>query len=77
MTHYHAVMMDECGGEFGVSFEAKSREEAYDYLQENYPESQVDQLEDSTQTAEREKRIYGHAHRMAYDDDYAYYNEEY
>jgi len=60
MTHYHAVLTDECGGEFGAGCEAKSREEAMEYFRENYPESSVVQLESSQDTAKREKAIYDH-----------------
>jgi hypothetical protein len=45
MTRFHAVMTDECGGEFGVDITAADRNEAYDKLQEDYPESRVAQLE--------------------------------
>lgn len=45
MTHFHAVMVDETGCEFGVSVTAASREAAFDNLRENYPESHVAQLE--------------------------------
>lgn len=58
MTHYHAVMIDETGCEFGVSFEAPDRESAYAYLSENYPESRCDQLEDPDDRAERERLMY-------------------
>lgn len=77
MTQFHAVMIDECGGEFGVTFQAASREEAWSYLQEQYPESRCDQLEDPESMSAREKRTYDHAWSMAYDDDYAYINDEY
>lgn len=58
MTHFHAVMIDETGCEFGASVEASSRDEAYDQLRERYPESRCDQLESPEDTAEREARIY-------------------
>ena len=63
MTDYHAVMLDETGCEFGVSFRSQTREEAYDYLRENYPESRCVQLEDPTDRAEREQRVYDWACR--------------
>ncbi len=58
MTHYHAVMMDETGQEFGVDIEASSRENAYHTLQIDYPESQCVQLESPQDTCAREHRIY-------------------
>lgn len=69
MTKFHAVMIDETGCEFGVSFEADSRDEAYDYLDEEYPESRVDQLEDEGQSRAREDRYYEYAQRCL-DDPY-------
>ena len=44
MVKFHAVMIDETGCEFGVSLEAESRDEAYDELKEDYPESRIDVL---------------------------------
>lgn len=70
MTKYHAVMRDECGGEFGADVEASNRDEAYDKLSEDYPESQVVQLESPSDTLERERRIYADAvNGVDYDDD--------
>jgi hypothetical protein len=51
---YHAVMLDETGCEFGVDIEADSRDEAYDRLAEDYPESQCVQLESPQDAADRE-----------------------
>jgi hypothetical protein len=61
----------------GVSFEAKSRAAAYDYLEENYPESRCDQLEDEQQSREREQRTYEHAQRCLDDPYYDIDNSEY
>ena len=72
MTQYHAVMIGEDGMEYGVSFTAKSRAEAYEYLRENYPESRCDQLEDPEQTRAREARIYARA-CSEYDDEHPNY----
>ncbi|KFH18418.1 hypothetical protein ELZ19_06770 [Brucella abortus] len=74
MTHFHAVMLDETRCEFGVSFEAPDREAAYDYLSENYPESRCVQLEDPSQSAERERQTYL---RAMEDDGYDDYEEDY
>jgi hypothetical protein len=67
MTKYHAVMIDETGCEFGVSVTAKSRDMAYDKLQEDYPESKVAQLESPADTRRRERRMQREIER-AYDD---------
>lgn len=40
-SNYHAVLIDECGDEFGVSVHANSKHEAYEKLREDYPESGV------------------------------------
>jgi hypothetical protein len=70
MTHFHAVMIDETGCEFGASVEAESRDAAYDYLQDNYPESRVAQLESPEDTAKRQQRIYDDALAgIDYDED--------
>lgn len=76
MTQFHAVMIDETGCEFGVSFESTDRASAYEWLSENYPESSVDQLEDQAQSRAREDRIYLAAARD-YEGDYYYSGEDY
>lgn len=58
MTHYHAVMIDETGCEFGVGVDAKNRDEAMEKLRENYPESSIAQLESPADTRRRERRMY-------------------
>ena len=58
MTKFHAVLIDECGGEFGADVECISRDEAYDHFQEMYPESRVVQLESPKDAQEREKAMY-------------------
>lgn len=65
---YHAIMLDETGCEFGVDIEADSREEAYDRLAEDYPESSVVQLESPQDAADREARMYQRI--MAEEDDF-------
>lgn len=67
MTRYHAVMIDETGCEFGRTVTASNRDEAYDELQDLYPECRVVQLEAPEDTAERERRIYAQVW-----DDYDY-----
>lgn len=71
---YHAVMIDETGCEFGVTFQAETREDAWDYVKEMYPESYCDQLEDADDTARREKAMYDRL--LAEMDDGFYYDEE-
>lgn len=58
MIAYHAVMIDETGCEFGVTFEASGRDAAHEWLEENYPESRCDQLEDADDRAAREAAMY-------------------
>lgn len=58
MTKYHAVMLDETRCEFGVTIEAESKEEAYQILREDYPESRCVQLESPEDTRERERQMY-------------------
>lgn len=72
MIDFHAVMIDETGCEFGVSFKATTRGAALEYLREQYPESRCDQLEDPQQTAEREAAIY----RRAMADEDGYWDDE-
>ena len=74
MIDFHAVMIDETGCEFGVSFKAATRGAALEYLREQYPESRCDQLEDPQQTAEREAAIYRRA--MADEDGWDDYDED-
>ena len=66
MTQYHAVILDECGDEFGVTVSASSRDEAYDKVRDSYPENRgIVQLESPSDTAAREARTYSQA---MYDD---------
>jgi len=69
MKQFHAVMLDETGCEFGVSFTTANRNAAYDYLEEQYPESSCIQLEDTQQTQDRETAMY-HRLRDEIDNDY-------
>jgi len=71
MTKFHAVMLDETGmGEFGADVEARTRNEAYEKLREDYPESRCVQLESPEDTAAREDAMYGHIRRGGdWDDD--------
>jgi len=64
MTHYHAVMIDECGQEFGAGVEAKTRDEAYDLLYDMYPENRgIVQLEDPSDTQRREEDMWARLDR--------------
>jgi hypothetical protein len=71
MINFHAVMVDETGCEFGADVRATTREEAYEMLEENYPESRCVQLESSEDTARREAEIYARV-SAEYDGDYGY-----
>lgn len=79
MIAFHAVMLDETRCEFGVDFEAASRDEAYDWLEENYPESRCVQLETAEDSAEREQAIIDHVRRGGDWDDEGrpYYGPDY
>ena len=57
MPQFHAVMLDETRCEFGVTLDARDRDAAYRELEDNYPESQVVQLEDQAQTSQRERDL--------------------
>jgi hypothetical protein len=72
MIHFHAVMLDETGCEFGAGVDAESREEAYRLLREDYPESRCVQLESPEDTAERERAMY---HAIA-DEESDYWPED-
>lgn len=66
MTYFWAVMLDECGDEFGAGVHAKDKAEAREKLKEDYPESRgIVQIESPEDTAEREARMY----RQMWDDD--------
>lgn len=59
LIHFHAVMLDECGEEFGAGVDAPDRETAYDLLREMYPENRgIVQLESPEDTRKREQRIH-------------------
>lgn len=69
MTTYHAVMLDECREEFGVTIKARNRAKAHEILREDYPESRCVQLESHLDTMRRERRLYRQAQRD-YDEGY-------
>jgi len=54
MAKYLAVMINEIGMEFSVEFESQSDESAFDYLDDNYPESRVAELGDSSYWQQKE-----------------------
>ena len=73
MTKFHAVMLDECGDEFGAGIEADSKEEARAELREMYPESRgIVQIESPEDTQDRESAIYARVSGDDYD-----YGEDY
>ena len=84
MTQYHAVMLDECGSEFGATIEATSYQDARDKLREDYPENRgIVQLESNIDTLRREQERYAHISKGGdWDEDgrpifhHAEYDEE-
>ena len=75
LTHFHAVMIDETGCEFGAGIDASTRYEAYDLLRDMYPESRIDQLESPDDTARREAETYARV-SAEWDDEMGYSEEE-
>ena len=69
MTRYHAVMEDECGGEFGVDIEAFTKEDAHAELRDMYAESRCVQLESPEDTQKREGDMHRHIARGGDWDD--------
>jgi hypothetical protein len=67
MTQYHAALRDETGCDFTASVEAKTRQEAFKRLHENYPESRVIDVETVAQIRRREAN--GSWLQKAYDRD--------
>lgn len=58
-VNFHAVLLDECGHEFGASVRASSHSEARDLLRDMYPENRgIVQVESPEDTARREAEIY-------------------
>jgi len=57
MTTFHAVLTDECGGEFGATIIAATKADAYETAREQYPESSVVQMESPMDAQERQARI--------------------
>jgi hypothetical protein len=72
MTHFHAVLLDETGCEFGAGIEAETKHEAEDMLRDMYPESRLVQLESPEDTASREAAM----HARILDEDYDYMIDE-
>lgn len=54
---FHAVLIDECGDEFGADINAKNEDEAWVMFQENYPESRVIQVESPADARRRERDL--------------------
>lgn len=77
MIRFHAVMIDETGGEFGVDVTAPNRSKAFEMLAEDYPESRCDQLESPRDAADREQRMYARIDREMNGDfrEWEYENE--
>ena len=75
MIHFHAVMTDETGCEFGAGIQAPDREAAHEMLRDMYPESRIAQLESPEDTRRREAEIYARI-SGEYDDGYDYDYED-
>ena len=67
MHRYHAILQDETGhGEFGVTIDADSRADAWDQLEEDYPECRVTQVLTEQEIEERQRE----REARLWDDDY-------
>jgi hypothetical protein len=58
MARYHALLTDEMGEEFGITFEAPDHSAAEGYLRDQYPESGVIQLLDLDLPPKMRRRRY-------------------
>jgi len=77
MINFHAVMLDECGDEFGAGVRASTKEEARDMLREMYPENRgIVQIESPQDTADREAAIYARLSAEMDGDFYDYMDED-
>ena len=64
---FQAVILDECGQEFGVTVYAPNHAEAYDKVREDYPENRgVLQMENAADRRAREQDLY---ERISKEDD--------
>lgn len=73
---FHAVLLDECGSEFGADVTAPSRDAAYDGLRDSYPESRVVQLESPEDTQRREHDLYARVCAEIDGDEFGNYDDE-
>jgi len=60
MTVFHAIMIGECGEDFGVEVEATSLAAAYDSLREDYPESRIESVMTRAQMEQRRYSYQGY-----------------
>lgn len=60
LTHYHAVLLDETGCEFGAGCDARSKDEARMILANDYPESRIVQIESPQDEAKRVSAMHRH-----------------
>lgn len=60
MPKYHAVMIDETGCEFGVEIECATKSDAIEQLEDDYPESRIDQILSHGESDQREREMYAH-----------------
>lgn len=57
MTTFHAVMIDECGSEFGANVTARSRAAAWEKIRDMYPECRCVQVESPADRNRRERAL--------------------
>lgn len=69
MPKYHAVMIDETGCEFGVERVAATKADAINQIEEDYPESRIDQILSEEEDEQRRRDIQSYAERCL-DDPY-------
>jgi len=66
---FHAVMLDECGQEFGAEIEAENYDEARELLSDDYPENRgILQIESPSDSSERIARNYAYAEEDDWED---------
>ena len=74
MITYQAVLLDECGHEFGASVAAPTKADAYDELRDMYPENRgIVQVESPQDTHNRQTAMYA---RLDREQNGEFYEEE-
>jgi hypothetical protein len=67
MTKFHAVLIDECGDEFGATLDVPAGVDPYDHFHETYTESRVVHVEPLN--ARSRKAFFEAEWRRRFDDD--------